>query len=33
MKDSKRYAATGGLGVQITSGKADGEAVQKTCFP
>ncbi|HET6933228.1 MAG TPA: cytochrome P460 family protein [Candidatus Angelobacter sp.] len=34
VKDSKKYAATGGWGfAQFTNGKPDGEAVHKTCFP
>jgi hypothetical protein len=33
VKDSKKYAATGGWGFgQFTDGKPDGEAVHKTCF-
>ena len=33
VKDSKKYAATGGWGfAQFTDGKPDGEAVHKTCF-
>jgi len=33
VKDSKRYAATGGWGfAQFTDGKPDGEAVHKSCF-
>jgi hypothetical protein len=33
VKDSKKYASTGGWGfAQFTNGKPDGEAVQKTCF-
>jgi hypothetical protein len=33
VKDSRKYAATGGWGfAQFTNGKPDGEAVQKTCF-
>jgi hypothetical protein len=33
VKDSKKYAATGGWGfAQFTNGKPDGEAVHKTCF-
>ena len=33
VKDSKKYASSGGWGfAQFTNGKADGEAVQKTCF-
>jgi hypothetical protein len=33
VKDSKKYASTGGWGfAQFTDGKPDGEAVQKTCF-
>jgi hypothetical protein len=33
VKDSKRYAATGGWGfAQFTNGKPDGEAVEKTCY-
>jgi hypothetical protein len=33
VKDSKRYAATGGWGfAQFTNGKPDDEAVHKTCF-
>jgi len=33
VKDSKRYAATGGWGfAQFTEGKPDGEALHKTCF-
>jgi len=32
VKDSKRYASTGGWGfAQFTNGKPDGEAVHKTC--
>jgi hypothetical protein len=34
VKDSKKYATTGGWGFgQFTNGKADGEAVHETCFP
>ena len=34
VKDSKKYASTGGWGfAQFTDGKSDGEAVLKTCFP
>lgn len=34
VKDSKKYAATGGWGfAQFTDGKPDSEAVHKTCFP
>jgi hypothetical protein len=34
VKDSKKYASTGGWGfAQFTNGKADGEALHKTCFP
>jgi len=34
VKDSKRYASTGGWGfAQFTNGKPDGEALHKTCFP
>lgn len=34
IKDSKKYASTGGWGfAQFTNGKPDGEAVHKTCFP
>jgi hypothetical protein len=34
VKDSKRFASTGGWGfAEFTEGKADGEAVHKTCFP
>jgi hypothetical protein len=34
VKDSKKYASTGGWGfAQFTNGRPDGEAVQKTCFP
>jgi hypothetical protein len=33
VKDSKKYAATGGWGfAQFTNGKPDGEAVHNTCF-
>jgi hypothetical protein len=33
IKDSKKYAATGGWGfAQFTDGKPDGEALHKTCF-
>jgi hypothetical protein len=33
VKDSKKYASTGGWGfAQFTNGKPDGEAVAKTCF-
>jgi Cytochrome P460 len=33
VKDSKKYASTGGWGfAQFTDGKPDGEAVLKTCF-
>src|SRR5262249_3158566 len=33
VKDSKKYASTGGWGfAQFTEGKPDGEAVHKTCF-
>ena len=33
VKDSKKYAATGGWGfAQFTNGKPDGEAAHKTCF-
>jgi hypothetical protein len=33
VKDSKKYAPTGGWGfAQFTDGKPDSEAVQKTCF-
>ena len=33
VKDSKKYASTGGWGfAQFTDGKPDSEAVQKTCF-
>jgi hypothetical protein len=33
VKDSKRYASSGGWGfAQFTNGKPDSEAVQKTCF-
>jgi Cytochrome P460 len=33
VKDSKKYASTGGWGfAQFTDGKPDGEAVHKTCF-
>jgi hypothetical protein len=33
VKDSKRYASTGGWGfAQFADGKAAGEAVHKTCF-
>jgi len=33
VKDSKKYAATGGWGfAQFTNGKPDGEDVHKTCF-
>jgi hypothetical protein len=34
VKDSRKYAATGGWGfAQFTDGKAAGEALLKTCFP
>ena len=34
VKDSKKYASTGGWGfAQFTNGKPDGEALHKTCFP
>jgi len=34
VKDSKKYAATGGWGfAQFKDGKPDDEAVHKTCFP
>ena len=34
VKDSKKYASTGGWGfAEFTNGKPDGEAVHKTCFP
>jgi hypothetical protein len=34
IKDSKKYASTGGWGfAQFTNGKPDGEAVHQTCFP
>ncbi|HXX18940.1 MAG TPA: cytochrome P460 family protein [Candidatus Acidoferrum sp.] len=34
VKDSKKYAATGGWGfAQFTDGKPDSEALHKTCFP
>jgi len=34
VKDSKKYAATGGWGfAQFTNGKPDSEALHKTCFP
>jgi len=34
VKDSKKYAATGGWGfAQFTGGKPDSEALHKTCFP
>ena len=34
VKDSKKYAATGGWGfAQFKGGKPDDEAVHKTCFP
>jgi hypothetical protein len=34
VKDSKKYAATGGWGfAQFTDGKPDDEALHKTCFP
>ncbi len=34
VKDSKKYAATGGWGfAQFRDGKPDDEAVHKTCFP
>jgi Cytochrome P460 len=34
IKDSKKYASTGGWGfAQFTNGKPDGEALHKTCFP
>ena len=33
VKDSKKYASTGGWGfAQFTDGKPDGEALHKTCF-
>jgi hypothetical protein len=33
VKDSKKYASTGGWGfAQFTNGKPDGEALHKTCF-
>jgi hypothetical protein len=33
VKDSEKYAATGGWGfAQFTNGKPDGEALHKTCF-
>jgi len=33
VKDSKKYASTGGWGfAQFTNGKPDGEAVHQTCF-
>lgn len=33
VKDSKKYASTGGWGfAEFTNGKPDGEAVHKTCF-
>jgi hypothetical protein len=33
VKDSKKYASTGGWGfAQFTNGKPDGEAVHRTCF-
>jgi hypothetical protein len=33
VKDSKKYASTGGWGfAQFTNGKPDSEAVEKTCF-
>lgn len=33
VKDSKKYAASGGWGfAQFTNGKPDGEALHKTCF-
>ena len=33
VKDSKKYASTGGWGfAQFTDGKPDGEAVHRTCF-
>jgi len=33
VKDSARYASTGGWGfAQFADGKADGEAVHRTCF-
>jgi hypothetical protein len=33
VKDSKKYASTGGWGfAQFTDGKPDNEAVRKTCF-
>jgi hypothetical protein len=33
VKDSKKYASTGGWGfAEFTNGKPDGEAVTKTCF-
>ena len=34
VKDSKKYASTGGWGfAQFTNGNPDGEALHKTCFP
>jgi hypothetical protein len=34
VKDSKKYASTGGWGfAQFTDGKPDSEALHKTCFP
>jgi hypothetical protein len=34
VKDSKKYAATGGWGFgQFTNGKPDNEAIHKACFP
>ena len=34
VKDSKKYASTGGWGfAQFTNGKPDGEELHKTCFP
>lgn len=34
VKDSKKFAATGGWGfAQFTNGKPDSEALHKTCFP
>jgi hypothetical protein len=34
VKDSKRFASTGGWGfAQFTDGKPDSEALHKTCFP
>ena len=34
VKDSKKYASTGGWGFgQFTNGKPDDESVHKTCFP